>query len=119
MRLRLSGTSEGLMATEYDRKAEDLGNVVLLEHVNLQIPDQGMATSFCISGLGLTRDPYLNTGIRNLWINVGKAQFHLPTGDPWVLRGTIGLVMPDRAAARSVRRREERARRQQIQVHRA
>jgi len=70
----------------------------MLEHVNLQIPDQAMATSFYISGLGLTRDPYLNTGIRNIWINVGKSQFHLPTGDPWLLRGTIGLVTPDRAA---------------------
>ena len=86
------------MATQYDRKAEDLGNVVMLEHVNLQIPDQVMATSFYVSGLGLTRDPYLNTGIRNIWINVGKSQFHLPTGDPWLLRGTIGLVTPDRAA---------------------
>ena len=28
------------MATQYDREAEDLGNVVLLEHVNLQTPDQ-------------------------------------------------------------------------------
>ena len=28
------------MATRYDRKAEDLDNVVMLEPVNLQIPDQ-------------------------------------------------------------------------------
>src|SRR5581483_9408484 len=37
-------------------------------------------------------------GLTNMWINVGKSQFHLPTGDPWVLRGTIGLVTPDRDA---------------------
>jgi hypothetical protein len=30
MRLRLSANSEDLMATQYDRKAEDLGNVVML-----------------------------------------------------------------------------------------
>jgi hypothetical protein len=32
--------AQGLMATRYDRKAEDLDNVVMLEPVNLQIPDQ-------------------------------------------------------------------------------
>jgi hypothetical protein len=31
-----------------------------------------------------------------MWINVGQQQFHLPTRDkPQVLRGTVGLVMPD------------------------
>lgn len=82
----------------YDRDAEDLGNIVGLEHVNLQIPDQSLGTAFYISGLGLTRDPYMNTGLANMWINVGKSQFHLPTGEPWVLRGAIGLVTPDREA---------------------
>ncbi len=86
------------MAKNYDRTAEDLGNIVGLEHVNLQIPDQAKGTLFYISGLGLTRDPYMNTGLANMWINVGKSQFHLPTGDPWVLRGAIGLVTPDRDA---------------------
>src|ERR1700716_3278128 len=86
------------MAQHYDRAAEDLGNIVMLEHVNLQIPDQAKGTLFYITGLGLTRDPYMNTGLANMWINVGKSQFHLPTGDPWVLRGAIGLVSPDREA---------------------
>ena len=45
------------MAKQYDRSAEDLGNIVGLEHVNLLVPDQGLATLFYISGLGLTRDP--------------------------------------------------------------
>ncbi|HWB49545.1 MAG TPA: hypothetical protein VG651_10580 [Stellaceae bacterium] len=85
-------------AQSYDREAEDLGNIVGLEHVNLQIPDQGLGTAFYVMGLGLTRDPYMNTGLANMWINVGKSQFHLPTGEPWVLRGAIGLVTPDRAA---------------------
>ena len=83
---------------KYDRKAEDLGNITGLEHVNLQIPDQAQGNLFYIQGLGLTRDPYMNTGLNNMWINVGKSQFHLPTGDPWVLRGAIGLVSPDREA---------------------
>ena len=85
------------MAKHYDRAAEDLGNITMLEHVNLQIPDQAQGTLFYITGLGLTRDPYMNTGLANMWINVGKSQFHLPTGDPWVLRGAIALVTPDGA----------------------
>ncbi len=86
------------MPQHYDRAAEDLGNITMLEHVNLQIPDQAQGTLFYIMGLGLTRDPYMNPGLANMWINVGKSQFHLPTGDPWVLRGAIGLVTPDREA---------------------
>src|SRR5260370_37587611 len=33
-----------------------------------------------------------------MWTSVGESQFHLPTGEPWVLRGAIGLVTPDRDA---------------------
>src|ERR1700741_2614113 len=85
-------------APVYDRTVEDLGNVVALEHVNVRVPDQRLATIFYVSGLGLTRDPYLMTGIDNMWINVGRSQFHMPTGDPQVLRGHVGLVLPEREA---------------------
>lgn len=87
------------MASQYDRSAEDVGNIVALEHVNLRVEDQGLATLFYISGLGLTRDPYMMTGIDNMWVNVGRSQFHLPTGGPaQVLRGRVGLVVDDREA---------------------
>lgn len=86
------------MATQYDRSAEDLGNIVGLEHVNLLVPDQGLATLFYMSGLGLTRDPYMMTSTDNMWVNVGRSQFHLPTGKAQQLRGRVGLVVPDRAA---------------------
>jgi predicted enzyme related to lactoylglutathione lyase len=86
------------MATTYDRSREDLGNVVALEHVNVTVPDQQLATLFYVSGLGLTRDPYLMTGLDNMWMNVGRSQFHLPTQKPQVLRGRTGLVLPDRGA---------------------
>ncbi len=79
----------------YDRTIEDLGNIVELGHVNVTVPDQHLATLFYVSGLGLTRDPYLMTGTDNMWINVGRAQFHLPTRAPQVVRGTTGLVVPD------------------------
>jgi hypothetical protein len=81
----------------FDRKAEDIGNSVLLEHVNLRVPDQRTATIFYVMGLGLTREPYLVAGVDNMWINVGRNQFHLgPHGSPQVLRGHTGLVLPDR-----------------------
>ena len=87
------------MASTYDRSAEDLGNVVGLEHVNVTVPDQQLATLFYNTGLGLTRDPYIMTGLGNMWVNVGRSQFHLPTTQkPQVLRGHTGLVLPDRAA---------------------
>jgi predicted enzyme related to lactoylglutathione lyase len=81
----------------YDRKAEDVSNIVKLEHVNVTIPDQRLATLFYVSGLGFTRDPYLMVGLDNMWINMGRNQMHLPTAEPQRLRGTIGLVVPDLA----------------------
>jgi hypothetical protein len=82
----------------YDRAAQDIGNIVNLGHVNVCINDQHVATHYYVTGLGLTRDPFLNTGAGNMWVNVGMSQFHLPMGTPEVLRGVIGLVVPDRQA---------------------
>ena len=79
----------------FDRAREDLGNSVGLEHLNLTIPDQQTATAFWITGLGLTRDPYLVTGLQNMWVNIGRSQCHLPMGKAQVMRGEIGLIMPD------------------------
>lgn len=79
----------------FDRAAEDVGNIVSLEHVNVRIPSQQLATAFYVVGLGLTRDPYLMVGLDNMWVNVGQQQFHLITGDPQVLRGCVGLVIPE------------------------
>lgn len=83
------------MEKRYDRGREDTGNIVGLEHVNLRVPDQRLATLFYVAGLGLTRDPYLMTGVTNMWINAGRSQFHLPTGPAQVLRGCVGLVTSD------------------------
>jgi hypothetical protein len=82
----------------YDRAAQDIGNIVNLGHVNVCINDQHVATHYYVTGLGLTRDPFLNTGAGNMWVNVGMSQFHLPMGTPEVLRGVIGLVVPERQA---------------------
>jgi len=86
------------MENQFDRAAENLGNITGLEHVNVEIPDQGLASEFYLMGLGFTRDPYLFPGTNNMWVNVGKSQFHLPSGEPLVVRGTIGVVTPDREA---------------------
>ena len=83
---------------EFDRAAEDLGNSIHLEHVNVQVPDQRLAQLFYVAGLGLTRDPYLMVSDTNMWVNVGRSQFHLPRGAPQVLRGTTGLVIAGREA---------------------
>jgi catechol 2,3-dioxygenase-like lactoylglutathione lyase family enzyme len=78
-----------------DRTAQDTGNLVALEHVNVRVPDPLLATTFYVSGLGFTRDPYLMVHTDNMWINLGQEQFHLPTGPPQIVRGTVGLVVPD------------------------
>lgn len=79
----------------FDRSTEDVGNIVEFGHVNLRVPDQQFAIVFYVMGLGLTRDPYLVTGVDNAWMNVGTCQFHLPVGPAQVFRGTVGLVLPD------------------------
>src|SRR5215831_4428230 len=84
-----------VMQQTFDRAAEDLGNAIHLEHVNVTQPDQRLATLFYVSGLGLTRDPYIFVGVDNMWVNIGRNQMHLPTGAPQRVRGTIGLVLPE------------------------
>ncbi len=85
----------------FDRSHEDIGNICFLEHCNVRVPDQTTATAFYIQALGFTRDPYIMTGVDNMWINIGKSQFHLPTGEPQVFPGHIGLVVPDLETAAS------------------
>lgn len=86
------------MQQPFDRTLEDLGNAIHFEHVNVQVPDQRLATLFYVAGLGLTRDPYLMVSDTNMWINVGRSQFHLPSGKPQVLRGHTGIVISGREA---------------------
>jgi hypothetical protein len=83
--------------TAFDRTTEDTGNVVSLDHLNVTIADQPTAILFYIMGLGLTRDPYMTVGLDNMWLNAGRQQFHVPTRPdaPQVVRGRIGMVVPD------------------------
>jgi catechol-2,3-dioxygenase len=86
------------MQQPFDRAAEDLGNSIHFEHVNVTVPDQRLATLFYVAGLGLTRDPYLMVSDTNMWVNVGRSQFHLPSGAAQLLRGHTGLVISGREA---------------------
>jgi catechol 2,3-dioxygenase-like lactoylglutathione lyase family enzyme len=78
--------------------SEPVGNVVALEHVNVGIGDQGLALHFYVDGLGFVRDKEYSTGLENMWLNLGPTQFHLPTGMPQVVRGHVGVVVPDQHA---------------------
>lgn len=88
------------MEHPYDRSVEDSGNIIAFEHLNTRVPDQLLATIFYVTGLGLTRDPYIASHVTNMWINIGSCQFHLPTGKPQVLRGHTGIIVPSREALR-------------------
>ncbi len=79
----------------FDRSIEDVGNVLNLEHFNFTVPDQELAALFYVSGLGFTRDPYMDFATFNMWVNVGEQQFHLPKNEAQVFRGKISLVIPN------------------------
>src|SRR5687767_7961598 len=83
---------------QYDRDAQVVGNIVHLEHFNVIIGDQRLATLFYVVGLGGTRDPYIFPGLENMWVNFSRTQVHLPNRGnkaPEVLRGTAGFVVPN------------------------
>ena len=74
---------------------EDVGNIFAMEHVNVTVPDPGLATQFYIVGLGFTRDPFVLVGPENMWVNVGHQQFHLPSKPAQVIPGHIAVVIKD------------------------
>jgi hypothetical protein len=106
--MRWPTVSAAVSPSTLRRSVNDPGNIVAFEHVNTAIADQQLATAFYITGLGLTRDPYLMTGLDNMWANIGRSQFHLPTGQPQVVRGVIGLVVPELDALTQRLKRVER-----------
>ena len=42
--------SEDNMPVKFDREAENLGNVTMLEHLNVEIPNQALASNFYLVG---------------------------------------------------------------------
>lgn len=78
----------------FDRTAVDVGNIVFFEHINVTVPDLGLATLFYNNAMGFTRDPYVDLGPTLVWFNLGRQQFHIPLGEPQALRGTIDITTP-------------------------
>ncbi len=92
-------------------------NVLLLEHVNLNLPRERthLARSFYLDeGLGLVEDPRpasMGKEERLLWADAGLQQFHLPLVDegnaegdaaPQLLRGEVGLPYASAGAVADV-----------------
>lgn len=88
-----------MSSSKTNRSGQDVGNVVLFEHVNVTVPDLEMAALFYVHALGLTRDPYIDLGPDLMWVNAGEQQFHIPMGEIQVLRGIVDLVVPSLPSA--------------------
>jgi catechol 2,3-dioxygenase-like lactoylglutathione lyase family enzyme len=82
-------------SAKYDRRSQDVGNIILFEHLNLCVPDFDMAVRFYVLGLCMTRDPYYMVGTNVLWLNNGYQQIHLLKGNAQVFRGETTLLVPD------------------------
>jgi len=79
-----------------DWSSQDLGNIVFLEHINLNCPDFPLASFFYFEGLGLTRDPYDRVGKKTMWVNIGYSQIHLPYDrTAQNVNGIIGIEVPN------------------------
>ena len=80
---------------KYNRKTQDVGNILGMEHVNVTVPDQELALRFYISGLGLTRDPYMMVGpekhVGQCWRATVSFTHPRPAGVDWLHR----LVVSD------------------------
>lgn len=81
------------MSGKYDNR--ELGTFTHFEHVNYRVPDHYLATIFFMEGLGFTRDPTRMVGVRNMWVNAGQQQFHLPIGEAAPFAGEVGVTVPN------------------------
>ena len=75
--------------------------ILLLEHINLNIPNHDIVKPFYLDLLGFGLDPRKAQNLMSMnntcnygtiWVNAGISQVHLPHGDvPQVIPGSIGL----------------------------
>lgn len=85
-------------AQQADR-SQDLGNLVHLEHLNLEVPDRELADIFYAEGLGLTRDSAMQGHPRVTWYNIGRQQFHVAIGNKSQRTPLpVKLVLPDHSS---------------------
>lgn len=62
----------------FAKQGKRLVRPMLFEHVNLNVPDVEVARTFYVRGLGGVENP-VGTNHRQLHVNAGASQFHLPT----------------------------------------
>jgi len=79
----------------------EVGSFVHFEHVNYRVDDHRPAMLYFLVGLGFTREPYRMIGVRNMWVNVGLQQFHLPIGEPTPFPGEVHVAVPELARTRA------------------
>jgi len=85
-------TTRRTAAKRFDNR--EIGSITHFEHVNFRVPDHRLATLFFIEGLGFTRDPTRMVSVRNMWVNAGQQQFHLPLGEAAPFAGEVGVTVP-------------------------
>uniref|UniRef100_A0A7S1NL54 VOC domain-containing protein n=1 Tax=Eutreptiella gymnastica TaxID=73025 RepID=A0A7S1NL54_9EUGL len=78
--------------------------VSLLEHINVNVPQQQPAYDFYFGLLGCAVDPRraanIAQGKGTMWANIGISQIHIPVGDPQVIPGVVNLTYPSLNAVR-------------------
>ncbi|GIL72263.1 hypothetical protein Vretimale_419 [Volvox reticuliferus] len=100
-----TGAADVEVEADVEERCQDVGNIVLMEHINLEVPDLEVARLFYGEGLGLTADPGTTAAQRGgyhvMWYNIGKQQFHIargPTAQVLPPGSVVGMVMPNVAA---------------------
>ena len=89
------------MEGQQDEDRDDLGGIVHLEHININVTSQGPASVFYFDGLGLTRDPFdrVSDGIRfdspRLQTNTFFYRYHL--GQCWATANPFAIEVSSRS----------------------
>eukprot|EP00884_Botryococcus_braunii_P020811 jgi/Botrbrau1/7413/Bobra.0112s0013.1 len=82
-----------------DPTSQDVGGLIHLEYVKLEVPDLEIARLFYAEGLGLTADPGTLASDRGrpqvVWYNIGRQQFHIVKRGVQRTPGFVELVLPD------------------------
>lgn len=85
--------------TQPSERSQDLGNIVHLEHLNLEVPDRALADMFYADALGLASDPAMHGHPRVTWYNIGRQQFHIAKGNKAQRTPLpVTLVLPDHSS---------------------
>jgi hypothetical protein len=90
----VSESSAVELEAEMQSTEDSSSTLLLLEHVNLNVPDPASALPFYMDLLGCGLDPRRAANVRagTVWANCGASQFHLPYGTvAQRIPGKIGL----------------------------